>query len=135
MNPINEPHVAPQHHGAPIHTCIHTHTNTHTQVRIRGTRAPAAARTDGGVVLKLADFGSALDPFAAKNLYGDTGPSRLDETLDYAPPEVVFARTDVPLSYMRPQSYDLWSVGVVFLELVLASSKVCARVEGLRPLL
>ena len=54
---------------------------------------------------------------------------------DYAPPEVVFAQTDVPLSYIRPQSYDLWSVGVVFLELVLASSKVCARVEGLRPLL
>ena len=82
------------------------------------------ARPDSGVVLKLADFGSALNSYAWRNLYGEFGPSALEETADYAPPEVVFGRGGVPLSYMRPQSYDMWSAGVVFLELILSSSKV-----------
>ncbi len=49
------------------------------------------------------------------------------------PPPLFFGQGSVPLSYMRPQSYDMWSVGVVFLELVLSSSKVCWRVWQERP--
>ncbi|EKX51778.1 hypothetical protein GUITHDRAFT_134135 [Guillardia theta CCMP2712] len=46
-----------------------------------------------------------------------------EETLDYAPPEVLFG-DGVPCAAMRPHSYDLWSVGVIFLEMLLGTSKV-----------
>jgi len=42
----------------------------------------------GDPVLKLADFGSAVDVYSNEYLYGDVGPSQGEETLDYAPPEV-----------------------------------------------
>jgi len=74
-------------------------------------------------VLKLADFGSAVDEYTCSNLYGLKGPSVDDETLDYAPPEVLFG-DGVASSAGRPHSYDLWSAGVIFLELVLGTSKV-----------
>lgn len=50
---------------------------------------------DGGrelpVLLKVADFSSAVDKGAiAAGLYGSTGPTQDEETLLYAPPEVLF---------------------------------------------
>ncbi|XP_047263963.1 uncharacterized protein LOC107853145 isoform X3 [Capsicum annuum] len=46
--------------------------------------------------MRIIDFGSAVDEFTLKNLYGSVGPSR----------------------------YDMWSVGVVILELVLGTPDV-----------
>ncbi|BBH10266.1 Protein phosphatase 2C family protein [Prunus dulcis] len=46
--------------------------------------------------MRIIDFGSATDEFTLKHLYGSTGPSR----------------------------YDMWSVGVVMLELILGSPNV-----------
>lgn len=76
-------------------------------------------RTDGA--LRIIDFGSSVDDYSIDNLY-DPPPSQAEETLDYAPPEVLFS--DEPYSSEYPQSYDIWSVGVLFLEMVLGTSVV-----------
>ena len=50
------------------------------------------------IVLKLADFGSSVDRYAVKHLYDPPGPSPLDETLEYAPPEVCCSTTRLTTS-------------------------------------
>ena len=40
--------------------------------------------------VRLIDFGSALDPHSVQHLYGTPGPSRTQQTLEYAPPEATF---------------------------------------------
>eukprot|EP00879_Flechtneria_rotunda_P011383 GHRR01011889.1.p1 GENE.GHRR01011889.1~~GHRR01011889.1.p1 ORF type:complete len:961 (+),score=445.54 GHRR01011889.1:110-2884(+) len=95
--------------------------------------------------LRLIDFGSAVDAGSiAAGLYsshqpsndgedvgvqngGVDGPSLADLTLEYAPPEVLFSsRYRHPLAAAPSQlhSYDMWSAGVVMLELVLGTSAV-----------
>ncbi|CAI5728088.1 unnamed protein product [Hyaloperonospora brassicae] len=90
-------------------------------------------------VVKLADFGSAVDEYTLRHLYdgpqgrsaatagrggGGGGPSQAEETREYQPPEVLFSDNGQPYDYAAPEAYDLWSVGVVFLELVLGSPHV-----------
>lgn len=72
--------------------------------------------------VRLADFGSAVDVRQAHGLYGGDGPSAQDVTAEYAPPEVRFG--GVPLDAHRPDAFDLWSVGVLWLELVLGTAQV-----------
>ena len=56
--------------------------------------------------LRLIDLGSAVDPFSGKELYGEKGPSPLEHTQEYAPPEALLGRWDFPL----PRSYyELWT--------------------------
>jgi len=76
-------------------------------------------RTDGA--LRIIDFGSSVDEYSIDNFY-DPEPSQAEETLDYAPPEVLFS--DQPYDSDDPQSYDIWSVGVLFLEVILGTSVV-----------
>ncbi|OQR96554.1 protein phosphatase 1L-like protein [Achlya hypogyna] len=80
---------------------------------------------DTPVLVKLADFGSAVDGYANDVLYGEKGPSQAEETREYQPPEVLL-HGDIPYDPARPTSYDMWSVGVVFLELILGSPHVFA---------
>lgn len=76
-------------------------------------------------VVKLADFGSAVDDFTFRHLYpSGHGPSQAEETREYQPPEVLFHELGQPYDYEFPFSYDLWSVGVVFLEMLLGSPQV-----------
>ncbi|GMF22645.1 unnamed protein product [Phytophthora lilii] len=85
-------------------------------------------------LVKLADFGSAVDDYTLNNLYaagggndpstGSGGPSQAEETREYQPPEVLFSDNGQPYDYTAPEAYDLWSVGVVFLEMVLGSPQV-----------
>ncbi|KAG1705396.1 hypothetical protein DVH05_004325 [Phytophthora capsici] len=86
-------------------------------------------------LVKLADFGSAVDEYTLSNLYTKTGddnsastatagPSQAEETREYQPPEVLFSDNGQPYDYTAPEAYDLWSVGVVFLEMVLGSPQV-----------
>ncbi|EEY59250.1 protein phosphatase 1L-like protein [Phytophthora infestans T30-4] len=82
-------------------------------------------------LVKLADFGSAVDDYTLNNLYaagGESpefaGPSQAEETREYQPPEVLFSDSGQPYDYTAPEAYDLWSVGVVFLEIVLGSPQV-----------
>ncbi|TYZ68233.1 hypothetical protein PybrP1_005511 [[Pythium] brassicae (nom. inval.)] len=47
-----------------------------------------------------------------------------EETREYQPPEVLFSDAGQPYDYAAPRAYDLWSVGVVFLEMLLGSPQV-----------
>ncbi|GKA26107.1 protein phosphatase 2C family protein [Tanacetum coccineum] len=75
-------------------------------------------------ILRIIDFGSAMDEFTTKHLYGSAGPSRDEQTYEYMPPEAFLNAT----WYHGPASittkYDMWSVGVVILELIIGSPNV-----------
>ncbi|KAJ0699157.1 putative protein kinase CMGC-GSKL family [Helianthus annuus] len=74
--------------------------------------------------MRIIDFGSAMDEFTIKHLYGAAGPSRDEQTYEYMPPEAFLNAT----WYHGPSSittkYDMWSVGVVILELIIGSPNV-----------
>lgn len=42
--------------------------------------------------VRLIDLGSAVDAFSGKELYGEKGPSSLEHTQEYAPPEALLGR-------------------------------------------
>ena len=82
---------------------------------------PAALSSLGHV--RLCDYGSATDASEEVNqrLYDNIGPSPLESTIDYAPPELLFSSSTSPSSsssFFGP-SYDSWSLGVLILELLL----------------
>ncbi|KAK4407178.1 putative inactive protein kinase [Sesamum angolense] len=76
------------------------------------------------VLLRIIDFGSAVNDFTVKHLYGSVGPSSAEQTSEYAPPEAFLNVS----WYCGPSSvtakYDMWSVGVVILEFILGSPNV-----------
>ncbi|KAL9357866.1 hypothetical protein Peur_051119 [Populus x canadensis] len=76
------------------------------------------------VKMRIIDFGSAMDEFTLKHLYGSTGPSRAEQTSEYSPPEAFLNAS----WYHGPAStnlkYDMWSFGVVMLELILGTPNV-----------
>lgn len=77
--------------------------------------------------LRLIDFGSSVDPHTLVTMYGPRGPSLDEVTLEYAPPEVLFSSRyhyNPALHLPRGQAHDVWSAGVILLELVLGSPHV-----------
>ncbi|CAL0320562.1 unnamed protein product [Lupinus luteus] len=96
------------------------HDRNITHRDIKPGKAWVVARKLGRII----DFGSGIDEFTLKHLYGSTGPSRAEQTYEYTPPEALLNAT----WYQGPRSstlkYDMWSVGVVMLELVLGSPNV-----------
>lgn len=76
------------------------------------------------ILCRLGDFSSAYDDYAAEYLYSQ-GPSRSEQTDEYAPPEVLFSESEwIPFDHFKPESYDSWSIGVVILELLLGTPHV-----------
>jgi serine/threonine protein phosphatase PrpC len=71
----------------------------------------------------LGDFSSGWDEFTNANLYSD-GPSVLEQTNEYAPPEALGGQYWKPFDHRCPQSYDSWSIGVVALEMLLGTPNV-----------
>uniref|UniRef100_A0A0A0LLR7 PPM-type phosphatase domain-containing protein n=1 Tax=Cucumis sativus TaxID=3659 RepID=A0A0A0LLR7_CUCSA len=74
--------------------------------------------------MRIIDFGSAIDEFTVKHLYGSTGPSRAEQTYDYTPPEALLNSSWYQEMSGATLKYDMWSVGVVMLELILGSPNV-----------
>ncbi|CAH2062968.1 unnamed protein product [Thlaspi arvense] len=74
--------------------------------------------------MRIIDFGSALDEFTIKHYYGSTGPSRAEQTQDYAPPEAILNSSWHRGPTSLTLKYDMWSVGVVMLEMILGSPNV-----------
>ncbi|CEG38718.1 serine threonine protein kinase [Plasmopara halstedii] len=115
---------------------LHARGITHRDIKPSNilVSIPPSSKTSAVVptpLVKLADFGSAVDEFTLKKLYAaragssaNTGPSQAEETREYQPPEVLFSENGQPYDYIVPEAYDLWSVGVVFLEMVLGSPQV-----------
>jgi serine/threonine protein kinase len=76
------------------------------------------------IYCRLGDFSSAYDEYASEHLYSQ-GPSRAEQTDEYAPPEALFSDDAwIPFDEMKPESYDSWSLGIVILELLLGTPHV-----------
>lgn len=76
------------------------------------------------LTMRVIDFGSAIDQFTLEHLYGVHGPSRGEQTLEYAPPEAILQNKWFLGSPQKPLKYDMWSIGVVMLELILGTPHV-----------
>ncbi|KAL7198730.1 hypothetical protein ACSBR2_021101 [Camellia fascicularis] len=74
--------------------------------------------------MRIIDFGSAMDVFTMKHLYGSVGPSRAEQTYEYTPPEALLNASWYKGQMQTTLKYDMWSAGVVFLELILGSPDV-----------
>ncbi|KAG8470816.1 hypothetical protein KFE25_009237 [Diacronema lutheri] len=79
---------------------------------------------DLGLRLRIIDFGSALDAEALANerLYPPGADPADGETAAYSAPEIAL-QDGAPIGARAP-AYDLWSVGVILLELLLGSADV-----------
>ena len=89
-----------------------------------GGSASSSSASSGTAHVRLADFGSAVDDEVLQRtlgLYPD-GPSLEEETAGYQPPETTLG--EKPFEPLRRLSYDLWSVGIVILELLLGTPHV-----------
>ena len=75
---------------------------------------------DTSVRCVLGDFSSAWDKFTDENLYTG-GPSRAEQTDEYAPPESFF---DTESPWLFSPAFDSWSIGIVALELLLGTPNV-----------
>ncbi|KAG2558471.1 hypothetical protein PVAP13_8NG268000 [Panicum virgatum] len=73
--------------------------------------------------MRLIDFGSAIDDYTLKHLYG-SGPTRSEQTFEYTPPEALLNSNWFQGSKSARLKYDIWSVGVVMLELIVGSPHV-----------
>lgn len=71
----------------------------------------------------LGDFSSAWDEYTDRNLYS-RGPSRLEHTSEYAPPEAIFGQAYNDTGVGLSPSFDSWSIGIVALELLLGTPNV-----------
>ena len=71
----------------------------------------------------LGDFSSAYDDESSKTYYTG-GPSRLEHTNEYAPPEAIFGFAYNDTSVGIAPSFDLWSVGILVLEVLLGTPNV-----------
>lgn len=76
------------------------------------------------IKMRVIDFGSGIDEFTMNKLYGSNGPSRSEQTYDYTPPEALLNTRWFQGPKSVVQKYDMWSVGVVMLELILGSPDV-----------
>lgn len=128
---------------------IHSSNTTHRDLKPSNiiVRRGSVASSSADTILRIADFGSAVDDEVLTHLYGSLGPTVAENTMRYAPPEVrlpalaaeaaesfekrAAAKLDAPdhwhlstvppFSPSSPESYDMWSVGVIWLEMILAS--------------
>eukprot|EP00953_Heterococcus_sp_UTEX-ZZ885_P021310 11892-Heterococcus_DN1.PRE.2 len=109
---------------------LHAAGITHRDIKPSNliVRVASSSSIDGirqAPFLNIADFSSAIDETALRNgLYGINGPSQSENTIEYAPPEVLFSKDKLPYAIGSPNSYDIWSIGVVFLELILGTPQV-----------
>lgn len=61
--------------------------------------------SNNGINCVLGDFSSAYDEFSSEHFYSK-GPSAAEQTNEYAPPEVLFAKHWRPFFSAKPESYD-----------------------------
>lgn len=80
-----------------------------------------------GLHVRLIDFGSGLDDYSSKYLYGDDGPTRGTQDVRYMSPECYFPLD--PQACLRKGTetlarYDMFSIGITYLEIILMTELV-----------
>ncbi|XP_052291936.1 uncharacterized protein LOC102621122 isoform X3 [Citrus sinensis] len=90
----------------------------------RCLKGPPSEEKNVTTRMRIIDFGSAIDDFTVKHLYGSTGPSKAEQTSEYTPPEAFLNATWYQGPIGTTLKYDMWSVGVVILEMILGSPNV-----------
>ncbi|KAI4349468.1 hypothetical protein L6164_010054 [Bauhinia variegata] len=90
----------------------------------RCLKESAAINKNISAKMRIIDFGSGIDEFTLKHLYGSTGPSRAEQTYEYTPPEALLNASWYQGPTSSTMKYDMWSVGVLMLELVLGTPNV-----------
>lgn len=88
----------------------------------------------GTTYLLIADFSSAVSvPAIELGLYGEDGPGINESSREYTPPEVIYSHKvdeetgeykQIPYDAEFPLAYDVWSIGVLMLEMVLGTPNV-----------
>ena len=106
-------------------TAVHTldPPATHRDVKPGNVLLAPSAHGGRGLEVRLCDFGSAVDEHASTALYGPDGPSAAEETVAYAPPEVVLADSGGSSRdrALTSPAYDAFSVGISLLEVILGA--------------
>ena len=94
----------------------------------RGSSGSSSSSGSGGTgplpSVRLADFGSAVDDEAIQPIVGlyPNGPSTEEETHGYQPPEATIGGE--PYDATDPATDDLWTMGIMILELLLGTPQV-----------
>ena len=86
---------------------LHSANITHRDVKPENLLVQQRDGDDGrpaSLHLRLIDMGSAVDAFSTQRLYGPTGPSSQEQTMEYAPPEALLGRYSmaVPMVHVLP---------------------------------
>lgn len=88
--------------------------------------------------LIIADFSSAINDETLNDLklFSEDGPTLAELTMQYASPELIFNITTTTTTSssgssfntnnnnMYTEAYDIWSIGVIFLEVILGTANV-----------
>jgi len=82
---------------------------------IKANNVVAKVTDSGDILVSLIDFGNAVD-MTDFGMHYPSFPVAAESTMEYAPPEAWF--TGTAFDKQRPASYDIWSVGVLALELL-----------------
>jgi serine/threonine protein phosphatase PrpC/serine/threonine protein kinase len=81
--------------------------------------------TDNEPTFIMADFSSAISEEVLNHgHYEPSGPSKRELTLQYAAPEIYLAGDNDAYNTSLSESYDIWGIGVLFLELILGTENV-----------
>jgi serine/threonine protein kinase len=106
---------------------IYVYSNIMCETKLNATNLHLWAAHDNDkdlVNCVLGDFSSAWNEFADANIYTG-GPSRAEQTDEYAPPEAIFGRSDLSSkSALVTPAFDSWSIGIVALELLMGTPNV-----------
>lgn len=108
-------------------TCCHLSMRDCRHIRrdIKPSNIVLNVESDGGVKVLMIDFSSAVDADSLTGgLYGATGPTLAEASEQYLPPESIFGSGNPAYSATQPMSYDVWSIGVIWLEILLGTADV-----------
>jgi serine/threonine protein kinase len=109
-----------------------THRDIKTSNLVYSIQSQANS-SESRVDVRVIDFSSAF-AINYSHMFDPWGPSSDEETTEYSPPEVLLllsVKADGARPYTPTLAYDSWSIGIVMLELLLATNQVSRITTGM----